>query len=557
MRLRPLLAEDPCGGGEALLLTPETFLFVPKDQAGCGGVPRWPPHLTTPPRVVPVNRLIRIAWCAWLGLLLPLSAPAGEAMLKLLKVLRDRGSLTEAEYRMLVEAAEADAAAVGGKPVGVMPTSQPQPQPQPSAATASPSADRPVPAGGAASAAAPAGDPKQAAPKPGEPASPISEAVHSVLKGRWYEKIGLRGYAQVRYTQVLDHDGPELNVPNDASASESATFLLRRGRVVLSGDVTERLYVYAQADFNASLSSGEFGVGMRDYYGDIALDNDKEFRVRVGQSKVPFGWVNMQSSQNRAPMERPDGLNSAVEGERDIGVFGYWASSEARERFRDLVKLGLKGSGDYGVAGLGAYSGQGLNRLDLNGEPHVVARLDYPWKLANGQFVETGIQAYHGRFVSGVTPVNLGSGTFLPSRDPDGVTDERVAATFVWYPQPFGVEAEWNVGRGPTLDEGSRRVDSQFLHGGYVQLAYRLERFHGEWYPFARWHYFEGGRKFAANAPHSRVNEVDLGFEWRPWKEVEMTVAYTRTVERTNTRLAPYEQTENADRVGFQVQINY
>src|SRR3712207_8809216 len=50
----------------------------------------------------------------------------------------------------------------------------------------------------------------------------------------------------------------------------------------------------------------------------IAIDDAKEHRFRVGQSKVPFGWVNLQSSQNRAPLERPDALNQAVEGERDI-----------------------------------------------------------------------------------------------------------------------------------------------------------------------------------------------------------------------------------------------
>jgi len=67
------------------------------------------------------------------------------------------------------------------------------------------------------------------------------------------------------------------------------------------------------------------GLQMRDLYGDIAVDKDKEFRFRVGQSKVPFGWVNLQSSQNRGPLERPDALNSAAEGERDVGVFFMWA----------------------------------------------------------------------------------------------------------------------------------------------------------------------------------------------------------------------------------------
>jgi hypothetical protein len=71
--------------------------------------------------------------------------------------------------------------------------------------------------------------------------------------------------------------------------------------------------------------------------------------VRVGQSKVPFGFENLQSSQNRLTLDRNDALNSAVANERDLGAFFYWAPSKIRERFAMLVKDGYKGSGDYGV----------------------------------------------------------------------------------------------------------------------------------------------------------------------------------------------------------------
>jgi hypothetical protein len=38
----------------------------------------------------------------------------------------------------------------------------------------------------------------------------------------------------------------------------------------------------------------------------------KEYRVRIGQSKVPYGFENLQSSQNRLSLDRNDALNSAV-----------------------------------------------------------------------------------------------------------------------------------------------------------------------------------------------------------------------------------------------------
>lgn len=467
-------------------------------------------------------------------------------MIKLLKVLKDRGSITATEYQMLVDAAEAEAKGPS------TPASSSQGNSGSAGGNTAAGAGSPGP--GTSGTQKADNDKAVAASKP-DPK--IADAVKQTLKDKWYERLGVRGYAQLRYSRILDNEGADLFVPNDGSVSETGSFMLRRGRVILSGDATERLFVYAQADLNGSLSSGDFAVSMRDYYADIAFDTDKEYRVRLGQSKVPYGWVNMQSSQNRAPVERADALNNAVEGERDIGAFFYWAPKETRHIYRDLVRSGLKGSGDYGVVGLGAYSGQGLNRLDLNGEPHLVARLNYPWKLQNGQYVEAGIQGYHGKFVSPVSPINLSGTTFTPSRSADGVVDQRAGASFIWYPQPFGVEAEWNVGRGPELDRSTGRIESEMLHGGYVQIAYRIDKHYGTWYPFARWQYFDGGRKFATNAPHSRVHEFDIGLEWQPWTEFEIMVSYTHTFERTNTRVSPYNDSEDSNRLSFQAQINF
>ena len=380
-------------------------------------------------------------------------------------------------------------------------------------------------------------------------------------KDKWYEKLSIRGYTQLRYHPIVSKgdEGPEISVPNDRTVDEdNQTFNIRRGRFILSGDVTDHLFLYAQVDFAGSVGSGlDFAVQTRDLYADIAIDDAKEHRFRVGQSKVPFGWVNLQSSQNRAPLERPDALNQAVEGERDIGVFYMWAPAEIRKRFRELVSSGLKGSGDYGVVAFGAYSGQGLNRSDVNGEPHFVARASYPFKLDNGQFVEVGVQGYTGRFVPTTGSIELVEDEpFTPALHNRGVLDQRAAATFVYYPQPFGVEVEYTIGRGPELDTTDLEIDDQFLHGGYVQLSYRIEDSTGVWFPFVRYHYFEGGRKFARNAPGQVVQELDIGLEWSPRPEVELTAMYTRTLDRTNTGSAPYEQA-TGDRFGLQLQFNY
>ena len=209
-------------------------------------------------------------------------------------------------------------------------------------------------------------------------------------KKEWFEKLSIKGYTQLRYTSLWDRDGAKWNHPQDRSVSEDTTFIVRRARFSLSGDVSDHLYVYVQPELMASPVDGsDNSVQLRDAYGDVALDPAKEYRIRLGQSKIPYGFSNMQSSQNRAPFERADAIESAAEGNRDIGAFFYWAPDEIRKRFKKLTQDGLKGSGDYGVLGLGAYSGEGMNRADTNNSPHVVARLTYPFLFSDGQIFQS------------------------------------------------------------------------------------------------------------------------------------------------------------------------
>ncbi len=383
---------------------------------------------------------------------------------------------------------------------------------------------------------------------------PVPAAADAKPKtSHWYDRLSLRGYGQIRYTTLLgENNTPDLVVPNDRSISEPETIILRRGRVTLSGDVTDHLYVYAQMDFAGS-PGGDQAVQMRDYYGDLAFDGDKEFRLRFGLSKVPFSWVNMQSSQNRAALERPDALWSSQENERDFGAFFLWAPKAIRERFRDLVKSGRKGSGDYGVVAVGAYGGNGTNRSDNNGEVHTVARVTWPFELPNRQVLEVGMAGYTGHF----KPTTQAIGGVTPTVADRGVLDQRVGVNAVWYPQPFGLEAEWNWGRGPQLSSDTTKITDEYLQGGYVQASWLHTGGSGTWFPFARWNYYDGARKFARNAPSDNVNELDLGVEWSPWPEVEFTAQYTHTFWRTDTSTAPFNQARADDRVGFQVQINF
>ncbi len=448
----------------------------------------------------------------------------GDVLAKLLLILKDRGSITPAEYD------ELRLLAAG---------STPAPAPPPDRAVVPPAIQTRE---GAAGVNAQKGNAEPSRPAPAP---------------KWYDRIGLRGYTQFRLTETFSGVGEPVEVPADRSVNDGESFMIRRGRFVLSGDLSDHVALYAQSDFNGSTGAPDFSVQMRDLYADIAFDKAKTFRVRVGQSKVPFGFVNMQSSQNRAPIERPDALNSAVEGERDLGAYMMWAPARTRQLFRDLVSRGLKGSGDYGVVTVGAYGGQGLNRSDQNGQLHWLARATYPFTLASKQIVEFSVQGYTGKFVVPTQANSIAGASVTPTRPAEGQTDHRVAVSAIWYPQPLGFEAEWNIGTGPVLSDDGRSIETDRVNGGYLQLHYRHAGTSGTWFPFTRWQYFDGGRKFARNAPRNAVNEVDLGLEFSRWADVELTLMYTHTLKRLRTSTYPYGAARDAERVGVQVQWNY
>jgi hypothetical protein len=93
-------------------------------------------------------------------------------------------------------------------------------------------------------------------------------------------------------------------------------------RVIIFGQISKNVYLYIQPDFASTPATDRLHFRqLRDAYIDVGLDRDNEFRFSIGQSKVPYGFENMQSSHNRLPLDRNDALNSTVSNERDLGVF--------------------------------------------------------------------------------------------------------------------------------------------------------------------------------------------------------------------------------------------
>ncbi len=343
---------------------------------------------------------------------------------------------------------------------------------------------------------------------------------------KWYETISVRGYTQARYNRLLETN-PDLKCEQcDRSWGENGGFFLRRVRVIFFGQIGKRVYYYLQPDFaNAvSSSSGNFAQ-IRDAYFDIGVDKKNEFRFRIGQSKVPFGFENMQSSQNRLPLDRNDALNSAVANERDLGIFFYWAPEKTRKLFSDLVRDGLKGSGDYGVFALGLYNGQTANKPELNNEPHVVTRLSYPFQ-AGKQIIEASLQAYTGTYTLAKDQV----ATNVRYQESRNYTDQRVAASFVLYPKPFGIQAEY----------------MSYMTGLRDHILV----------PYARYQYYRGGKKHETDARSYEVSELELGIEWQPVKQFELVCAYTISGRRFEDMQNP-DNFQRGNLLRLQAQVNF
>ena len=367
---------------------------------------------------------------------------------------------------------------------------------------------------------------------------------------KWFESINIRGYAQVRYNGLLQTNEDLECEQCDKSWGGENGFFFRRVRLIIYGQVNPRVYFYIQPDFaSAPVSTNLNFAQLRDAYFDVGIDKENQFRLRIGQSKVPFGFENMQSSQNRLPLDRADAMNSAVSNERDLGVFFYYAPKKIRQRYSSLVSEGLKGSGDYGVIGLGIYNGQTANKPELNTNRHVVARISYPFAIKN-QIIEPGIQAYKGVY----TLSTLSSG--VKSNIDKSYLDERIGATFVLYPKPFGILAEYNVGTGPEFDKLSDSITNQRLSGGFITASYKIDFKSQILIPFVRYQKYDGGKKHELDARSYKVEELEIGAEWQPNKNFELVVMYTMS----SRRFEDYVKQNNYQRgnlLRIQAQVNF
>ena len=129
----------------------------------------------------------------------------------------------------------------------------------------------------------------------------------------WYDNIHIGGYMQLRYDNLFEtNENLDCEQCDENWGLEGGGLSFRRLRFKIKGQITPRIFFYFQPDFAKSIGEEHHVGRLKDAYIDVGLDSKNEYRIRIGQSKVPFGFENMQSSSNRLPLDRDDALNSAV-----------------------------------------------------------------------------------------------------------------------------------------------------------------------------------------------------------------------------------------------------
>lgn len=374
--------------------------------------------------------------------------------------------------------------------------------------------------------------------------------VENVVKpSPWYEAVHVKGYAQLRYNQLYSSN-PDLNCESCDASWASGGLYFKRIRVSLYGNLGSRISYYIQPDFAASPASDKLNfIQLKDAFIDVKLMKDERLKIRAGLSKIPYGFDNMQSSSRRLAFDRSDAINSAVPGERDLGLIAYYTPVSRQKIYKEVSNSHQKGSGDYGMFAFGFYNGQTANVPDKNKSFHLVARAAYPVKIRS-QVLEVGIQALHGQYVLPKTSSGAGK------TDDLSYLDQRAGITAILFPHPFGVQFEYNLGTGPEFNTATDSIENQKLQGGYLLLSYLIDTKTQVITPFVRGQYYDGGKKQELDARSYTVKELEIGVEWQLIKQLELTASYVLSSRRYEDFIIQ-NNAQQGSLIRLQAQVNF
>jgi hypothetical protein len=338
-----------------------------------------------------------------------------------------------------------------------------------------------------------------------------------VANPRWYERIRITGYMQMRYSMV-SNGKCDISLSDANACNNPNQIYMRRIRMVFAGQPSDRLFFYIQPAMEGDGFNTGSSFNLVDAFGDYMLTTDRQHRLRFGMHRVLNSFDTFRTSSQRQELDRHESIQSGAPGERDLGVSYYYTNKMSQALYQQLTQY-HNGPGDFGNIGIMVYNGQGRNKPELNANKHVSLRLAHPLELPNGRLVEVGAHAFKGTFVAtGIgSPTSTAATRCQQALTKNGcaINDERINVYFWTPPQPWGIMAEYTVGRGPERN-GQGILQEQSLRGGYIQGNYTWRySYTGLLTPYVRWGEYYGGNKNSQGVAYMTRN-VNIGLVWEP-----------------------------------------
>ena len=234
--------------------------------------------------------------------------------------------------------------------------------------------------------------------------------------------IKISGYTQLRYQALEEKDKVD-------------SFDIRRARLDIKGDITEKIDYRLQADFAGSSAK------LLD--ATMAYKISPQLKLSAGQFKIPFSQENLISSPKLETINRSQVVEALVargkdvignQNGRDIGIQagGSFCLRDDRYLF------------DYALA---VVNGSGINTSDKNEEKDLAARIVFhPLKGFD----------IGGSFYNGVG--NFGKPSANQNRD-------RIGAEFAYQYESLSLKGEYIAG-----EDGDIKKDGWYVQTGYFFL---------------------------------------------------------------------------------------
>jgi hypothetical protein len=325
-------------------------------------------------------------------------------------------------------------------------------------------------------------------------------------KKSWNDWITVGGYTQGQFNYYADAPNPD-----HKAGKPSDEFLVRRARIVVKANPTDRAHFGFEGDFG----QGAATVIQADLTYDVTADH--AWRADLGQQYVPFGFEVPQSSSVRLPLEFSYMGSKEFPGQHDTGLVLYY-TSPSDHALLARSKASEYGAGDFGNFAIGLFNGEGTSISEANSQKALSLRACKPFEFGSDHnYGEVGASYWDNTY-----------NTYVGSATTMSQFEDRMWGVHAFIaPRPLGIQAEYSSGKTLGSD----------LTGWYVM---------GLWRPgssdtvFLRYEDYDG----LAKASNPTVSAS--GSSLTPFTRHDTSIGLAHMID-SNTRLTLEYDWENVD----------